>query len=110
MTRTSIGEYTEAVRLRYLGASKGEKGKILDEFTNLTGYYRKAMVRLLHWVNKPKVGTKRGHPRRYSAAAPRYTVATSYTWCSSNTVSVSTPRVNNEIGKVDIAFSSCLTL
>jgi len=37
MTRTSIQEYTEAVRWRYLRASKTEKGKILDEFTKVTG-------------------------------------------------------------------------
>jgi len=80
MTRTIIGEYTESIRLRYLGATKKEKGKILDKFKNMTGYYRKAMVRLLHWVNKPKVGKKLGHLRRHSATALRYTVATSYTW------------------------------
>ena len=33
MTRGSIREYTEAVRGRYLGAGKKEKGRILDEFT-----------------------------------------------------------------------------
>ena len=33
MTRGSIREYTEAVRGRYLRASKKEKGKVLDEFT-----------------------------------------------------------------------------
>ncbi len=37
MTRGSIQEYTEAVRERYLGGSKKEKGKILDEFTKVTG-------------------------------------------------------------------------
>lgn len=30
MTRGSIREYTEAVRGRYLRASKKEKGKVLD--------------------------------------------------------------------------------
>jgi hypothetical protein len=36
MTRASIREYTEAVRWRYLQASKEDKGKILDEFTKVT--------------------------------------------------------------------------
>jgi len=37
MTRASIREYTEAVRGRYLRASKMEKGRILDEFTKVIG-------------------------------------------------------------------------
>ena len=39
-TRCSIREYNEAVRGRYLGASKKEKGRILDEFTKVIGYHR----------------------------------------------------------------------
>jgi len=38
MTRGSIQEYTEAVRERYLRASKKEKGRILDEFVSVTRY------------------------------------------------------------------------
>ncbi|UCC91048.1 MAG: hypothetical protein JSW24_02580, partial [Dehalococcoidia bacterium] len=45
MTRTSRREYTEAVRWRYLQCSKRDKGKILDEFTKVTGYHRKAAIR-----------------------------------------------------------------
>ena len=47
MTRASIREYVEAVRGRYLRASKIEKGKILDEFTQVVGCHRKAAIRLL---------------------------------------------------------------
>ena len=68
MTRASIREYTEAVRWRYLQAPKKEKGKILDEFTKVTGYHRKAIIRLLHRVNQPNANRKRGRPRQYSAA------------------------------------------
>jgi hypothetical protein len=46
MTRGGVREYTEAVRRRYLHGSKKEKGKILDEFTKVTGYHRKAAIRL----------------------------------------------------------------
>lgn len=53
MTRASIRGYIEAVRWRYLQAPKKEKGKILDEFTKVTGYHRKAIIRLLHQVNQP---------------------------------------------------------
>ena len=48
MTQGSIQEYTEAVRERYLRADKKAKGKILDEFVNVTGYRRKSAIRLLH--------------------------------------------------------------
>jgi len=47
MTRSSVREYVEAVRARYGRAGRQEKGRILDEFTQVTGYHRKAAVRLL---------------------------------------------------------------
>lgn len=65
MTRHSIAEYVEAVVPRYLRASKERKGKILEEFTQVTGLHRKAAIRLL---NKPKqAGSKRnrGRPKKY---------------------------------------------
>ena len=47
MRRSSVREYVEAVRARYGRAGRQEKGRILDEFTQVTGYHRKAAVRLL---------------------------------------------------------------
>jgi len=40
----------------------------LDEFTQVTGYHRKAVIRLLHRESKPRVTERRGHPRQYGAA------------------------------------------
>ncbi|MFC1976868.1 hypothetical protein ACFLWS_01160 [Chloroflexota bacterium] len=37
MTRHSIMEYVQALRSRYVRASREEKGKMLDECTNVTG-------------------------------------------------------------------------
>ncbi len=68
MTRGSIREYVEAVRGRYLMASKTRKGKILDEFTEVTGCHRKTAIRLLLRKKKHDVTEKHGHPRRYSPA------------------------------------------
>ena len=68
MTRASIREYTEAVRWRYLRAPKKEKGKILDEFTKITGRHRKAAIRLLRRGNQPGANRNRGRPRQYGAA------------------------------------------
>ena len=68
MTRGSIREYTKAVRERYFLASKKEKGKILDEFTKVTGYHRKAAIQLFRRGKKPGTNKKRGRPRQYGAA------------------------------------------
>ena len=68
MTRGSIREYTEAVGERYLHGSKNEKGKILDEFTNVTGRHRKTAIRLLHRGNQARASKKRGRPRQYGTA------------------------------------------
>lgn len=68
MTRSSIRKYTEAVRGRYLWASKKEKGRILGEFTKVIGYHRKTAIRLLRRGNQPKANKKRGRPRQYGAA------------------------------------------
>ena len=68
MTRGSIREYTEAVRERYFLASKKEKGKILDEFTKVTGCHRKAAIRLFRRGKKSGTNKKRGRPRQYDTA------------------------------------------
>ncbi|MBM3136472.1 MAG: transposase family protein [Chloroflexi bacterium] len=65
MTRGSIQEYTEAVRERYLRASKKEKRRILDEFVNVTGYHRKSAIRLLHRRRCRNPLRRCGRPRQY---------------------------------------------
>jgi hypothetical protein len=65
MTRGSIREYTEAVRGRYLKASKKEKGLTLDEFIQVTGYHRKAAVRLLRRNGLLQQRKRRGRQRHY---------------------------------------------
>jgi len=65
MTRGSIEEYTEAVRERYLRASKKGKGSILDEFVNVTGYHRKSAIRLFHRKRQVVPRRRRGRTRQY---------------------------------------------
>jgi len=67
VTRRSTLEYAQAVRLRYLRASKVEKGKILDEFMQVTGQHRKAAIRLLNRTAQSRIGKRRGRPRRYGS-------------------------------------------
>jgi len=42
MTRGSVEEYVTAVQERYRRASRREKARLLDEFTQVTGYGHKA--------------------------------------------------------------------
>ena len=67
MTRRGILEYAEALRGRYFKGSKEEKGKMLDEFTEVTGLHRKAAIRLLHRLGRARVSKRLGRPRRYGA-------------------------------------------
>lgn len=75
MTRGSIREYTEAVRGRYFRATKKEKGRILDEFTEVIGCHRKAAIRLLRRANQPRANKSRGRPLQYGAATDALRVA-----------------------------------
>ena len=68
MTRGSIREYTEAVRGQYLRATKKERGRILDEFTQVIVCHGKAAIRLLRGGNQPRASKKRGRPRQYGSA------------------------------------------
>jgi len=66
MTPGSKREYIEIMRGRYLKADKKEKGKILDEFIKVTGYHRKAAIRVM--IKKVKSGiSRRGRPSSYRA-------------------------------------------
>ncbi len=67
MTRQSIKEYLEAIRGRYLKSSKEEKGKILDEFTQVTHLHRKAAIRLLKPVFESSNKKRRGRRRKYDS-------------------------------------------
>jgi hypothetical protein len=66
MTSGSTKEYGAAMRKRYLAASKKEKTKLLSEFCTVTGYHRKAAVRLLR--RPPRVRERRGRAPRYGLA------------------------------------------
>ena len=65
MTRRSMMEYAEELKKRYFGASREEKGKMLDEFTQVAGLHRKAAIRLLKRPSRPEAGKRRGRPARY---------------------------------------------
>jgi hypothetical protein len=60
-------EYAQALRIRYFRASKEEKGKMLDEFTKVTGLHRKAAIRLLRRLGQSRASQRRGRLRQYGA-------------------------------------------
>jgi len=71
MTRGSIQEYAAAVRERYKSGNRAEKGRILDEFTKVTGCHRKAVIRLLchrQRMSKEKRGRQRLYGNEVTAA------------------------------------------
>ena len=57
-------EYLGQMRERYERASRAAKGRLLDEVCEVTGYHRKAVIRVLR---RPAVGRRRrrGRPVRY---------------------------------------------
>ena len=71
MTAAGVKEYMVAIRGRYVGADKMEKGRILDEAVRVTGYHRKAVVRLLGRREKTGGPYRRGRPRRYGLELAR---------------------------------------
>src|SRR6266498_3044174 len=68
MSLNSKHELVEVVRPRYLKASKGEKQKILDEFTSATGYHRKHAIRVLkNQFPKCQKRKRTGYQTRYGS-------------------------------------------
>jgi len=65
VTRRSITEYAEAVRVRYFRALKKAKTEMLNEFVATTGMHRKAVIRLLNRRSRSPGKKGGGRPRLY---------------------------------------------
>ena len=65
MTLNNVKEYAREIRKRYLKATKKEKSQILSEFVTVTGYHRKAVIKLLLNTTQP-TGHHRGRTARCS--------------------------------------------
>lgn len=64
MSPRAVREYLDALRPRYGLSKKPKKTQLLDEAERITGYQRKAIIRLLHrQLSTPRL--RRGRPRRY---------------------------------------------
>ena len=63
-------EYLRKIHPRYATAGRGEKGRILDEFCEVTGYNRKYALRLLNAeLPRPREGPPRRRRARYGPQA-----------------------------------------
>lgn len=63
-------EYLARMRERYERADRAAKGHLLDEVCDVTGYHRKAAIRLLRRA-APRPGRRRGRPVQYGPEVVR---------------------------------------
>jgi hypothetical protein len=72
------------MRERYQRAGREAKGRLLDEVCAVTGYHRKAVIRLLRRATPARRGRRRGRPVRYGpevvAALRAIWTAAGYPW------------------------------
>ena len=69
MKRGSVQDYVESMKKRYGKAGRSERGRLLDEFVEVTGYHRKSANRLLRGKAGGSGGDGRtGRPREYGSA------------------------------------------
>lgn len=67
MTHQSVCDYLSAIRHRYERATRTSKSKMLDEAVMVTGYHRKAIIRLLRPTDALKPSQRRGRGKVYGA-------------------------------------------
>ena len=65
------GEYLTRMRDRYSGAQRAVRSALISEVVAVTGYHRKAVIRLLRRPSRPGPRRRRGRPRRYGPAVVR---------------------------------------
>ena len=73
MNQQSIREYAAVMRGRYAGASKKEKGKLLDEVCRVLKCHRKSAIRLLRG-HQAKITNRPGRRRKYTSEVVPYLV------------------------------------
>ena len=61
-------EYLQAIYERYRRAARPDKGRILDEFCEVTGYHRKHALRVLNGATPGAMGPPRHRASRYGPA------------------------------------------
>ena len=68
VSKESRKELIDAVRQRYRSATKREKGRILDEFTALSGVHRKHGIRIMNQIKADERPATLGNARIYHEA------------------------------------------
>src|SRR4029450_12275186 len=63
-----LAEYLDAIRRRYVVATKRGKGQLLDEVCQTLACHRKSAIRMVRrGLQEPTSGRRRGRPRRTNA-------------------------------------------
>jgi hypothetical protein len=84
VTRASLREYASRQRERYEAATRAEKHRLLDEVVAVTGMHRKAAIRLLRRVPRPRpTPGPGGRPRLYG---PELATAAEVLWQASGRI------------------------
>ena len=66
MKRGSVQDYVGIMKERYRKAGRGERGRLLDEVVEVTGYHRKSAIRLMRGKSPGAAGNGRvGRPQEY---------------------------------------------
>lgn len=77
-------EYLGRMRERYGGAQRAVRSQLISEVVAVTGYHRKAVIRLLGRLPRPRRRRRRGRPRVYGpavvAALRAVWLAAGYPW------------------------------
>jgi hypothetical protein len=72
VTRASAREYLATQRPRYHRLARAGRSALLNEIVAVTGYHRKAVLRCLRELPRPRAGRKPvGRPRRYGPEVAR---------------------------------------
>lgn len=74
MTVSERRKYLKLMKARYVGARRGERGRLLSEMQEVTGLHRKSLTRLMHGASLERKKRQRPRPRQYGLEVERVIV------------------------------------
>ena len=74
MTVSERRKYLKVMKARYVGAKRGERGRLLSEMQEVTGLHRKSLTRLMHATSLERKKRQTPRPRRYGLEVERVIV------------------------------------
>jgi hypothetical protein len=74
MTVSERRKYLKLMKARYVGAKRGERGRLLSEMQKVTGLHRKSLTRLMHGASLERRKRQTPRPRQYGLEVERVIV------------------------------------